>query len=90
MQVFSACLAAIALAFVMVHYEALRAISRLLPTLSIAPRPKIVVVIGGALCAHLAEAGLYALTYWLFIVDGIGRACPDMSAGMRRRDSLRG
>jgi hypothetical protein len=59
--------AALALASVLAHYEVLRAVSCLLPTLRMPPRPKILVVICSALLGHVFEVGLYAGVFRLFI-----------------------
>ena len=50
---------------VIVHYEALRLTSLLIPRLSIPPRPKVLVVIAAVFLAHLAEIIIYAITYRL-------------------------
>lgn len=52
------------LASVLVHYEALRALSFLTPRLSIPPRRWIIVVVLSMLLAHLAEVALYAGVFW--------------------------
>jgi hypothetical protein len=49
-----------------VHYEALRALSYLLPRLGTMPRYKLVIVVLGAFIAHAIEVCLYAVAYyWL-------------------------
>jgi hypothetical protein len=50
---------------VLIHYEVLRAASRLIPRLSIPLRTRILVVIAVAFVAHLLEIGLYALAFFL-------------------------
>lgn len=53
---------------VALHYELLRATSRLIPRLSIRPRARILVVIAAAFVGHLLQITLYALAFGL--VDG--------------------
>jgi hypothetical protein len=53
------------LATVMVHYEALRLISLLLPHLKIQPRLRILVVIYGVILAHTIEVWIFAFAYFL-------------------------
>jgi hypothetical protein len=53
------------LSTVLIHYEVLRGISLLIPKLSIPPRGRILVVIGGVLVAHMIEICLYAIAYGL-------------------------
>lgn len=50
---------------VIVHYEALRLTSLLIPRLTIPPRPKVLVVIAAVFLAHLAEIVIFAVTYRL-------------------------
>ncbi len=63
---------------ILVHYEALRLISRVLPRLTaVPPRPRIVFVIIAVFAAHMIEVYIYALGYWLLHawgggVDGVG------------------
>lgn len=49
---------------VLVHFEALRALSSLTPRLAIPPRNRILVVVFVAILAHLCEVGIYAATFW--------------------------
>ena len=56
---------ALVVATVLIHYEVLRAASRLIPRLSIPLRTRILVVIAVAFVAHLLEIGLYALAFFL-------------------------
>ena len=56
---------ALVVATVLIHYEVLRAASRLMPRLSIPLRTRILVVIAVAFVAHLLEIGLYALAFFL-------------------------
>ena len=48
---------------VLIHYEALRLASNLLPVMTIPARTRIIVVIGIALVAHVVEITLYAAAY---------------------------
>lgn len=57
---------AFSLASIVLHYEALRALSFLLPHLSVRPRQKTLFVVCGALVAHLLETLLFAVAFWLF------------------------
>lgn len=60
-------------ATVIIHYEVLRGISLMIPRLSIAPRGRILVVIGGVFVAHLMEILLYALVFYLMYAHfGLG------------------
>ena len=52
------------LATVMVHYEALRLISLLLPSLRIQPRLRILVVIYGVFLAHTIEVWIFGIAYY--------------------------
>jgi hypothetical protein len=56
---------ALVVATVLIHYEVLRAASRLIPRLSIPLRTRILVVIAVAFVAHLLEIGLYAFAFFL-------------------------
>ena len=47
----------------LVHYEALRVTSRLLPRRTIRPRQRVLVVITMCFAAHLVEISLYAMAY---------------------------
>ena len=50
---------------VLVHYEALRLTSLLIPRLSIPPRSKVLVVITTVFLAHLVEVVVFAIAYRL-------------------------
>ena len=54
---------ALILATITIHYEALRAISSLIPKLRAPPRARILIVIGGVFIAHFAEIVLYAFVF---------------------------
>lgn len=49
---------------VLVHYEALRLTSLLIPSMSIPPRPKVLVVIAAVFAAHLVEVTIFSLAYY--------------------------
>lgn len=49
---------------VLIHYEALRLLSDLMPRLHIAPRLRILVVIIGVFIAHTIEVWVFALAYY--------------------------
>lgn len=50
---------------VLIHYEALRSISLLIPHLSIPPRTKVLVVIAAVFAAHLTEVTVFSLAYFI-------------------------
>jgi hypothetical protein len=50
---------------VLVHYEALRLASIILPRLTIRPRKRILFVMGVAFLAHSLEIWIYGVAYWL-------------------------
>ncbi len=56
---------ALVIATVIVHYEALRLTSDLVPRLAIPPRSRILVVLAAVFLAHVAEVSLYAVAYYL-------------------------
>ncbi len=69
-------------ATVLIHYEFLRATSAFSSSLEIARRPHILVVIAGALIAHLVEVTLYAATYYICELWGVvGRIDGVMEGG---------
>ena len=63
-------------ATVIMHYELLQFAGSLPRRLTVPTRPRIIVVIGVVLAAHVLEAGLYAATYYVlqtyFGVGGLG------------------
>jgi len=63
------CLALLVLTTV-IHYEVLRGLSVLLPSLQIQPRAKLIVVIFTTFLAHTVEIGLYALAIWGLVRSG--------------------
>lgn len=54
------------IAGILLHYEAMRSLSFLLPRIRLQPRQKMIVVVGGMLLAHLVEIMLFAAAFWLF------------------------
>ncbi len=53
---------------ILVHYEALRMTSSVLPRLTaVPPRPRIIFVIFAVFAAHTVEVHLYTIGYWLLI-----------------------
>jgi hypothetical protein len=50
---------------VLIHYESLRAIWERAIDAPLTPRLKMLVVIFGALAAHMIEAGVFAVGFWL-------------------------
>jgi hypothetical protein len=50
---------------VLVHYEALRMASNIIPRLTIRPRARILVVMGAAFLAHSLEIWIYGLGFFL-------------------------
>ena len=52
---------------VMIHYEMLYQLSRLMPTLRIKHRYRLVVGIFGALMAHIAEIWMFAFGYYFIV-----------------------
>ncbi|PZR35825.1 ion channel [Caulobacter segnis] len=52
-------------AAVMVHYEALRLLSAGQAAKALSPQLKILLVIFGLIIAHVVEAGLFAVGYWV-------------------------
>ena len=51
---------------ILLHYEALRGISFVLPLVALQPRRKMVLVVTSILLTHIAEIILYAIAFWLF------------------------
>ncbi len=56
---------------VLIHYEALRLTSAVLPRLAVPPRPRILVVIIAMFAAHTVEVWLHAIAYYL-LADHFG------------------
>lgn len=57
--------AALVLATVIIHYEAMRLITELLPRIGIQPRLRILVVIIGVFIAHTCEIWVFGIAYWV-------------------------
>ena len=58
----------------MIHYEALRGLSRHLPALRIARRSKLLVVIFSAFVAHALEIAVYGIALFVLVKDfGVGK-----------------
>ena len=55
---------------VMVHYEMLYHLSRLMPKLTIRYRFRVVIGVLGSLLAHIMEIWIFALAYYLMIKQG--------------------
>jgi hypothetical protein len=70
--------AALVLLTVLIHYEALRLITLLLPRVSVAPRMRILVVILGVFAAHTVEVWVFGLCYW-FLSGTLGGVSGHMS-----------
>ncbi len=69
---FAAC-ALLLVATTLIHYEALRGLSVVLPRLRVPSRAKLIAVIIAAFAAHIAEMALYALAiYVLALWLGVG------------------
>ena len=63
-------------ATVIIHYELLQFASTLSRRLTVPMRPRIIIVIGAVLAAHIVEASLYAAAYYVlhtqFAIGGLG------------------
>ena len=69
---------------VLIHYELLRLTSALLPRLTMRLRPRVMVVIGLLLVAHMLEILLYAAAYYgMHNHFGLGRIAGEMEGGFR-------
>jgi hypothetical protein len=66
LDVIIACVLLIA-ATTVIHYEALRALNALLPSLAIPNRPKLLVVISVAFFAHAVEMAVYAAAFYVLV-----------------------
>jgi len=74
MLVISLVICVVVAACVMVHYEFLYQLTRLMPKLNIRHRLRIVLGVIGALIAHSVEIWIFALAYyWLHHADTWGR-----------------
>lgn len=79
----------------LVHYEALRLISLLVPRLTfLRPRGRIVVVVGGTFLAHTVEVWLFAIAYWLVAMApslaAFSAVFPDMAVRFAAMDAPQG
>jgi hypothetical protein len=59
-------------ASVLVHYEALRMTSDLIPRLMIRPQQRILVVLGAIMLVHVCVIGLFAISYYVMTLIGVG------------------
>lgn len=50
----------------LIHYEALRVMTSLVPRLALKSRQKVLFVVSAALFTHFIEIGLFAVAFWLF------------------------
>jgi hypothetical protein len=50
---------------VLIHYEGLRLVSAMAERAPLTPRLKMLVVIMGVVFAHMIEAGVFAISFWL-------------------------
>lgn len=57
---------------IVIHYEVLRYMSVLIPTLNLAVRLKVLLVVMGCFIAHTIEVWLYAVAYLLLDLMGLG------------------
>ena len=63
----------LAAATVVIHYELLQFAGTLPRRLTVPTRPRIIIVIGVVLAAHILEAGLYAAAYYVLQIQlGMG------------------
>lgn len=68
---------------VILHFEMLSQLSRLMPRLSLRYRFRIVIGIFGALIAHIIEVWMFAIVYYLMIqTDRFGSLAGDQSVGL--------
>lgn len=83
MHIFGAEGLALAISFgfliILIHYEGLRLISHVAEVAPLRPRLKMLVVITGVFAAHMFEAGVFAVGYWLGAdILGFGRFVGDI------------
>lgn len=50
---------------VVIHYEALSALSKVLQNIKTQPHPKLLVALFGIIMAHFTEIVIYAISYWM-------------------------
>lgn len=53
------------LASLLLHYEVLRLLTFLLPSIAVKPRQKLLVVVTGMIVAHLLEVLVFAIAFWV-------------------------
>lgn len=58
---------ALVIAASVLHYEVLLRVSALIPTLTIPPRRRTLVVVAAVMVSHMLQIGLYAVAYWVAI-----------------------
>jgi hypothetical protein len=70
-------------ATLLIHYEALRITSDLLPRLNMPPRWRIVFVVFAAFAAHTIEVWVFAIAYYVFVdLLHLGHFAGDMAPGL--------
>ena len=57
-------------AVILIHFEALNQLSKLIPTLTIKPRLRVLFGVFGTLFAHIAEIWVFAFGYYFMIHEG--------------------
>ncbi len=57
-------------AAVIIHYEILRLLSKLIPRLQVKHRLRVVIGVFGTICAHVVEIWLFALAFYLMLLHG--------------------
>lgn len=55
---------------VMIHYEILRGLSKLIPRLQVKHRLRVVIGVFGTICAHVVEIWLFAVGIYLMLQHG--------------------
>lgn len=55
---------------VMIHFEALNWLTKIIPTLNIKPRPRVLFGVFGAIFAHVIEIWAFAFGYYFMIHQG--------------------
>ncbi|MFZ0850251.1 MAG: ion channel [Hyphomicrobiaceae bacterium] len=73
----------LAAATVVIHYELLQFAGTLPRRLTVPTRPRIIIVIGVVLAAHILEAGLYAAAYYVLQIQlGMGGLGGHLEGGL--------
>ncbi len=57
-------------AAVVIHYEILRVLSRLIPKLQVKHRVRVVVGVFGTICAHIVEIWLFGIAFYFMVNYG--------------------